>query len=312
MSIASEITRLQGVKGNILQAIADKGVEVPLGSMLADCPDLISSISGGGGGGVGTPYLKNILLTDGVKVVDENGYIGGDFSAVYYPNPTYSNNFAVVIPGADYSSMGLGSVTFADSIVTIGGRDYRTVTIGNASWLAENLDYKFQVDGSQIPIGVSGSPSTPSAWYYGNDEATYGVDGNKYGLLYNWYAAKYLEDNKSTLLPEGWRVPSSTDWDTLANAVGGASTAGTILKSTTWSSGAGTDDYGFTALPAGAYFGSFQGLGSFINYWTSTDSSSGSLQAAYNYYLSLDPSLQSGSTSRKTEGHYIRLVKDLQ
>lgn len=50
MSIASEITRLQGVKANILQAIADKGVEVPSGSKLANCPNLIASISGGGGG----------------------------------------------------------------------------------------------------------------------------------------------------------------------------------------------------------------------------------------------------------------------
>lgn len=50
MSIASEITRLQGVKADILQAIADKGVTVPAGSTLADCPDLIAAISGGGSG----------------------------------------------------------------------------------------------------------------------------------------------------------------------------------------------------------------------------------------------------------------------
>lgn len=275
-------------------------------------PDSIYDTGAGGGGGAGVPYLKNIMPTTGVKVVDEKGYIGGDFSKVYYPNPTYSNNFAIVVPGADYSSAGLGSVTFADSTVTISGRDYKTVTIGNASWLAENLDYKFQVDGSQIPIGASGTPSTPSAWYYGNDESTYGVDGNKYGLLYNWYAAKYLEDNKSTLLPEGWRVPSTTDWDTLATAIGGASTAGTILKSATgWTNGAGTDDYGFTALPSGAYFGSFQGLGLFINYWTTTgNNTSGPPGAAHSYYLNLNPSLNSTYTSMKTEGHYIRLVKD--
>lgn len=62
MSIASEITRLQGVKSDILRAIADKGVEVPSGSRLADCPGLIASISGGGGG---VPYLKNIMPTTG-------------------------------------------------------------------------------------------------------------------------------------------------------------------------------------------------------------------------------------------------------
>lgn len=48
MSIASEITRLQGVKSDILQAISDKGVTVPAGSDLAACPALIAAISGGG------------------------------------------------------------------------------------------------------------------------------------------------------------------------------------------------------------------------------------------------------------------------
>lgn len=48
MSIASEITRLQGVKSDILQAISDKGVVVPAGSALDDCPDLIASIPTGG------------------------------------------------------------------------------------------------------------------------------------------------------------------------------------------------------------------------------------------------------------------------
>lgn len=47
MSIASEITRLQGVKSDILQAIANKGVTVPAGSALDDCPALIASISVG-------------------------------------------------------------------------------------------------------------------------------------------------------------------------------------------------------------------------------------------------------------------------
>lgn len=306
MSIASEITRLQGVKGNILQAIADKGVEVPSGSMLADCPDLIAGIGSGGSGGV--PYLRNIKLTSGVKVVDENGYVGGDFLAVYYPNPNYSNNFAIVVPGADYSGMGLGSVVFADSPVTIGGRSYRTVTIGNATWLAENLDYKFQVDGSQIPIGVSGTPTTPSAWYYGNDETTYGVDGNKYGLLYNWYATKYLEDNKSTLLPDGWRVPSATDWDTLATAVGGEDTAGTILKSAVgWTTGAGTDDYGFGGVPAGFYsLGSFYSLGLFNFFWTPSDIEE---DVTRIQYLGRESSL-GGGTNPKTDGASVRLVKD--
>lgn len=58
MSIASEIQRLQGVKSDILEAIAEKGVTVPAGSALADCPTLIGNISGGGGGGLPVDYTE--------------------------------------------------------------------------------------------------------------------------------------------------------------------------------------------------------------------------------------------------------------
>lgn len=302
MSIASEIERLQGVKSEILQAIADKGVEVPSGSMLADCPNLIASISGGCGGGV--PYLKNIMPTTGVKVVDENGYIGGDFLGVYYPSTNYYNNFAVVIPGADYSASGLGSVTFVDTTTTIGGRVYRTVTIGGATWLAENLDYKF----SGCGIGGGGTPTTPNAWYYNNDEATYGIDGvRKCGLLYNWYACKLLNDNRSDLIP-GWHVPTNDEWTALANAVGGTGVAGTRLKAanvgwaTSWG---GTDDYGFAVLPAGSYDGSFYSVGSYAIFWTITESGSNA------YYRGFDTGATMGqNTLYKSNGYSVRLVKD--
>lgn len=190
--------------------------------------------------------------------------------------------------------------------VLIGDRLYHYVQIGDQLWIDENLDYKFAYDGGTLPIGASGTPSTPAAWYYGNDEATYGVDGNKYGLLYNWYAAKYLEDNKSTLLPEGWHVPSTTDWDTLETAVGGASTAVTVLKSTTgWTDGAGTNDYGFNGVPAGDYYGSFRYLGSRAYFWTSVEKN-----GVNAYYRLLGTSFISPGFY-KFYGCSVRLVKSL-
>lgn len=304
MSIASEITRLQGVKADILQAIADKGVDVPVGSALGDCPGLISSISGGGE--VGTPYLKNIMPTTGVKVVDENGYIGGNFLGAYYPNTNYYNNFAIVVPSADYSDKGLGRVTFVDTTATIGGRVYRTVTIGGVTWLAENLDYKF----SGCGIGGSGSPATPNAWYYNNDEATYGIDGaRKCGLLYNWYACKLLNDNRSELVP-GWHVPTNDEWTALSNAVGGASTAGTRLKAAnvSWAtSWGGTDDYDFAVLPAGIrYSGSFYYLGSGAIFWTANEYLS---TDAYSCDFNTGASMNSNYNG-KTNAYSVRLVKD--
>ena len=193
--------------------------------------------------------------------------------------------------------------------VTIGGRKYPVVKIGNQLWMAENLDYKFQVNGSQIPVGQSGTPTTPAAWYYNNDETTYGIDGRKYGLLYNWYAANYLETNKSTMLPSGWHVPGYTEWQALFDAVGGYQIAGKKLKSSTyWISGAGTDDYGFNLLPAGLYWGGFGDDGDMNDLWCSGDSG---INAEYYRFTTSDSISYNPGIRDKKYGYSIRLVKTI-
>ncbi len=202
-----------------------------------------------------------------------------------------------------------GLVTIAEFTapqgVVIGGRFYPTVTIGNQEWLAENLDFKF----SGLDIGPTGDPATSAAWYYDNDESTYGVNGNRYGLLYNWYAAKYLDDNKATLLPDGWHVPTPTEWGDVAPAVGGAGVAGTKLKSTTgWSSGNGDGSYGFEAVPTGYRdTGSFYYLGSTANFWTANEHSS---TYAYGSNFSSGASMNS-NYYLKTYAFSVRLVRTI-
>lgn len=305
MSIASEITRLQGVKSNILDAIAAKGVSVPSGAKLADCPELISLISGGGG--FEADNIVNIVPIDKMVVVDSNGYIGFDLTNFFqYRGSTYYYNYAILSTGDDFSSKGLGQVTFyTPASNNIGGRVYNTVVIGGKEWMAENLDFKF----TGCAIGQGSSSSEPRANYYQNNEATYGVNGNKYGLLYNWIAVKYLEDHKSELIP-GWHVPTTTEWDALATAVGGSGVAGTKLKSTTgWSSGNGDGSYGFAAFPAGHKdSGSFSYLGSRAYFWTATEHSSSD---AYNSYFLSGASVYSNYYN-KSYGYSVRLVKDSQ
>lgn len=253
-----------------------------------------------------TATSRRIDSQQGINVVDVNGYIGAVITD-YFPHAdnTYFNNFAVVVNNADFSQSGLGQVTFITPGTTdIGGRTYRTVNIGGVTWLAENLDYKF----SGCNIGGSGTPSTPNAWYYNNDEATYGIDGTrKCGLLYNWYAVKLLNDNKATLCP-GWHVPTDDEWTALANAVGGTGVAGTRLKAAdvSWAtSWGGTDDYGFGVLPAGYYSGSFRYVGSFASFWPVTESGSN----AYGRYFDTGATMGQ-STYGKYDGRSVRLVRD--
>lgn len=249
--------------------------------------------------------MKPIVPISGGKIVvcDENGYVGLNSLPTYFPSAYTS--YAIVVEGADFSSSGLGQVTIiTPGASDIGGRTYRTVTINGVTWLAENLDYK----ASGINIAPSGEPTTPAAWYYNNSEATYGVNGNKYGLLYNWHAVKHLNDNREVLMP-GWHVATNGEWDALANAVGGSGGAGTKLKATSgWSSGNGTDDFGFSVFPTGnRYLGSFSSLGGLAQFWTATEYSS---PYAYRRYFSTNASMNSDFNDKTNFAHSVRLVKD--
>lgn len=114
------------------------------------------------------------------------------------------------------------------------GQVYRTVTIGSQTWMAENLNYE-----------------TDSSYCY-NDSASY---CDKYGRIYSWVAAQ-------DACPSGYHLPSGDEWQQLIDAVGGKYaeyTAGKMLRSKNgWGAtmdgrdGNGTDDFSFTALPAGS------------------------------------------------------------
>lgn len=201
----------------------------------------------------------------------------------------------------------------------IGGKLYKVGAMPDGKiWMCQNLDYKFSYNGSTLPIGVGGNLTTPAAWYYNNDEATYGIDGTyKCGLLYNWYAVKYLNDNRATLIP-GWHVASDAEWDALATAVGGTSIGATKLKAldnsvtSNWPSGwGGTDDYGFSALPVGTRSGtdggsSFDEFGSSVYFWTATEfNSNDAIRTVLNAgtYISKNNYWKQGSCA-------VRLVKD--
>lgn len=191
----------------------------------------------------------------------------------------------------------------------IGGREYAVVDMPDGhTWLAENLDFKF------CDIGGGDTPSNPHAWYYNNNEATYGLDGvKKCGLLYNWVAVQFLNDNRETLCP-GWHVPTKSEWDALVNAAGGSSIAGQKLKAldNSITSGFpsgwyGTDNYGFRILPCGdRYLENFRNDYREAYLWTSTPYDSGD---AYTYAINTGNSAYVKNYN-KTHAYSVRLIKD--
>jgi len=192
----------------------------------------------------------------------------------------------------------------------IGGRKYKTVVIGNREWLAENLDYAFS------GLNISTARNTnPNGCYYNNDKASYGIDGTyKCGMLYNYYAVKYLEDHKSDLLPSGWRVPTRADFSDLTETVGYMqgnkikATENSVVQGFPSANWRGTNELGFNAVPAGRFSTVFSQFGEYTYFlcFELSGSTSWSLQ------------LMSGSngTSGYTQTQYdmvsIRLVRNIQ
>ena len=147
---------------------------------------------------------------------------------------------------------------------------YKTVKIGTQTWMAQNLNY---ADSASM-ANLAGN-----SWCYNNSADSCA----RYGRLYTWtgamnIASSYQSASASAGInavhqgacPVGWHVPTDAEWSTLATAVGGSSSAGTMLKSASgWN---GTDDYGFSALPAGLRYsyGDFDYVRNDAFFWSAT------------------------------------------
>jgi uncharacterized protein (TIGR02145 family) len=162
------------------------------------------------------------------------------------------------------------------TVIDIDSNTYPTIGIGSQIWMAKNLATLRLNDGTEIPNIIQDSvwirSLGPAYCIYENDTLNYKRD---FGLLYNFYSVK-----TEILCPDGWRVPSYTDWNKLAQFVGGLDKAGGKLKQMDglWE---GTnygyeDTYDFNALPGGYRWMSWT-LTHFLDrgltgYWWSADS----------------------------------------
>ena len=203
-----------------------------------------------------------------------------------------------------------------------GGRIYKYVKIGTQTWMAENLNYAY----TGVPFNHPEGSSDSTSWCYGNDPSNCA----KFGRLYTWAAAidsvklaantenpmncGYDKDCDFTTItlqgvcPEGWHLPNNEEWNALFTAVGGSSAAGVMLKSKSgWTNnGNGTDDYGFSLLPAGVKRPHDFNWGTdMARLWTFEES--GSVKEVYFGYNRDDGLIQS---AERDYGRSVRCIKD--
>ena len=199
-----------------------------------------------------------------------------------------------------------------------GGRIYKYVKIGSQTWMAENLNYD---------PGQGGAGATAYDWSWCVDD-----DPDKCsekGRLYTWAAAidsvklandtenpmtcgynKYCEITTATsqgVCPEGWHLPNTDEWNVLFTAVGGLSDAGVKLKSKSgwYNNGNGTDDYGFSLLPAGSWKGFSSYSNEYARLWTFAG------ENVYETFFSYEwNKVTIQSTGDKEYGLSVRCIKD--
>ena len=221
------------------------------------------------------------------------------------------------------------------------GQTYRTVKIGKQVWMAENLNYRY--------LGPTAKLDS-SSFCYKNDPAYC----ETYGRLYLWSAAMdsagIIKGNTANgcgdgvecssdepvrgVCPKGWHLPSWAEWEELIVVVDGSiteydwddNTAGFKLKSSSgwYSSGNGTDSFGFSALPAGYRHNGlwvydpvskrvindqslmYDGEGNRVNFWSST-TNQGDADYMYLYY---DNDYAYLGYDEKGYGLSVRCLKD--
>jgi len=213
-----------------------------------------------------------------------------------------SSIFLIIIAGCKKKE---DSITVTD----IDGNIYKTVTIGSQIWMKENLRTTKYSNGDPIPEITSGTEwmNLISGAYcnYNNDPGF----ADTYGLLYNWHTVK----DPKNICPDGWHVPSDSEWTTLIDFLEGEDVAGGKLKekgTAHWISpntGA-TDSYGFTALPSGYRLaGIFNQPGYYAVWWSSTEKNS---TDAWIFTVMNSKTRSYLEYAYKPDGFAVRCLKD--
>jgi uncharacterized protein (TIGR02145 family) len=222
------------------------------------------------------------------KFTSSDTEIGEGASNVGYG---FSVRYVKDSPESDYE-------TFTDAR---DGQTYKMVTIGEQTWMAENLKATVYNDSSEILLA-----NDKNSWAETNEGAycSYNFDetnAKEYGYLYNGYAVI-----SQKLCPSGWHVPTRGDWIGLDNYLGYQDSK--KLKHETWN---GTNESGFSALPGGAigWDGSCKGIGEYASWW-STDTYGDTEYYYYRSLSSLNTDFDESHNGTLNSGKFVRCIKD--
>ena len=185
------------------------------------------------------------------------------------------------------------------------GYEYATVQIGEQCWFAENARYLPFVSPSDLGWEDDGGAHAYVAGYEGTsvEEAKTHSEYEEYGTLYNFVSVQ-----ESLMCPQGWHVPSLSEWDVLKGSIGISSAYKLKSAPPVWD---GTNELGFNAIrvPVRTSNGSFTDY-SKADFWTSTSIEES--DNAWGQELNTGDDTFTDDPNGKGSGNPIRCIKDTE
>jgi uncharacterized protein (TIGR02145 family) len=131
-------------------------------------------------------------------------------------------NYAVILLIAS-TICAVSWVPGEDLLDTRDGQLYKTATIGNQVWMAENLNIgELVLSDKPGAIMQNNGIIEKYCWDNALDGCDELIDGLKRGGFYEWQEAVQKYDGAPSepvkgVCPEGWHIPSNTEWNELLN-----------------------------------------------------------------------------------------------
>lgn len=223
------------------------------------------------------------------------------------------------------------TITPATTVTDYDGDVYQTLQIGDQVWMAENLRTTHYANGTSIALGSSESVTTPLRYYPNNSSSNVSTNG----YLYNWCAVMNGASSSATnpshvqgICPNGWHLPSSSEWEQLNSYVGSVyacggnseSTAKALAYTSGWSDFSGycipssdqssNNASGFSAKPAGIFYEeSSSDFGINAAFWSSTAFEDDEYNA-YNFIVTYYMTYAYVTLSYKEWSLSVRCVRD--
>ena len=195
---------------------------------------------------------------------------------------------------------------YGEFLDTRDNKVYKAVTIGEQTWMAQNLD--FVVTRDSIPI------DSLSRCYKDQEDFC-----EQYGRLYFW---RTLRDPSigSDICPNGWHIPSHEEFEILVNYVDSTYTIGQMESSCSITAGRFLvsmqaskegyflDNFGFSAVYAGYYYSKgFGHVGEYAMFWSSTEYDEDN---AYFFFMNSEYNSAYIDWFTKSDAKSIRCLKD--